>query len=231
MKNKVRNILTICIVLLSILTSSCGEKQFIDKDESAKQEIIKRFTESPVYSLTNDEVIKAFSGSFSERYDEFQKITWFRHINKPKTRYENAIYCYFGKRDFGDDILRVVIQYYTTDPGIDSYAVEDPFFSGLLNKAIFVIDGENITIDFLEIDEEGKCEIEESLFSSKYAEWYDIKVGNSISYDMIKKIANAKTVKVRLIGDFITKDRTLTEKELKTFRDSYYYSLLTSIVS
>ena len=74
MKNKVRNILTICIVLLSILTSSCGEKQFIDKDESAKQEIIKRFIESPVYSLTNDEVIKAFSGSFRERYDEFQKI-------------------------------------------------------------------------------------------------------------------------------------------------------------
>lgn len=236
-------LLTSIITLSVIMFSSCGDEYFLEEDEPAKLMVIDKIKSNSDFTM--EEVDNAFSYSFYENSDEFQDMTWLHHLWEPDTRYENAVYCYLGIKDNGSKRLRFVIQYHSTNVGVNT--VDNPFFEGIISSAIFNIDGENFTFDLSEI--EGSCEAEERVFSSNYAEWYDLGVVNNgdgveaflalgeiletgsserlnkIRYHFIEKLANANTVKLRLKGDGVTKDRILSEKELKVIRDTYYYFL------
>lgn len=255
-------LLTSIITLSVIMFSSCGDEYFLEKDEPAKLMVIDKIKSNSDFTM--EEVDNAFSYSFYENSDEFQDMTWLHHLWEPDTRYENAVYCYLGIKDNGSKRLRFVIQYHSTNVGVNT--VDNPFFEGIISSAIFNIDGENFTFDLSET--EGSCEAEERVFSSNYAEWYDLgaealeekrvfssnyaerydlgaealsvpleipvteaEIGSSerrlnkirLQYPFIEKLANANTVKLRLKGDGVTKDRILSEKELKVIRDTYYY--------
>ena len=236
-------LLTSIITLSVIMFSSCGDEYFLEEDEPAKLMVIDKIKSNSDFTM--EEVENAFSYSFYENSDEFQDMTWLHHLWEPDTRYENAVYCYWGIQDNGSKRLRFVIQYHSTNVGVNT--VDNPFFEGIISSAIFNIDGENFTFDLSET--EGSCEAEERVFSSNYAEWYDLGVVNNgdgveaflalgeiletgsserlnkIRYHFIEKLANANTVKLRLKGDGVTKDRILSEKELKVIRDTYYYFL------
>lgn len=232
-------LLTSIITLSVIMFSSCGDEYFLEKDEPAKLMVIDKIKSNSDFTM--EEVENAFSYSFYENSDEFQDMTWLHHLWEPDTRYENAVYCYLGIQDNGSKRFRFVIQYHSTNVGVNT--VDNPFFEGIISSAIFNIDGENFTFDLSEI--EGRFEAEERVSSSNYAEWYDLGVeyilvtqeisetGSSerrlneiiLEYPFIEKLANANTVKLRLKGDVVTKDRILSEKELKVIRDTYYYFL------
>lgn len=229
-------LLTSIITLSVIMFSSCGDEYFLEEDEPAKLMVIDKIKSNSDFTM--EEVDNAFSYSFYENSDEFQDMTWLHHLWEPDTRYENAVYCYLGIHDNGSKRFRFVIQYHSTNVGVNT--VDNPFFEGIISSAIFNIDGENFTFDLSET--EGRCEAEERVFSSNYAEWYDLGVnviletgsfaGSSkrlinviLEYPFIEKLANANTVKLRLKGDGVTKDRILSEKELKVIRDTYYYFL------
>ena len=237
-------LLTSIITLSVIMFSSCGDEYLLEEDEPAKLMVIDKIKSNSDFTM--EEVDNAFSYSFYENSDEFQDMTWLHHLWEPDTRYENAVYCYLGIQDNGSKRLRFVIQYHSTNVGVNT--VDNPFFEGIISSAIFNIDGENFTFDLSEI--EGSCEAEEGVFSSNYAEWYDLgvefilvteeKITETGSYErhnkiiledpFIEKLANANTVKLRLKGDVVTKDRILSEKELKVIRDTYYYFVAMQIL-
>jgi hypothetical protein len=86
---------------------------------------------------------------------------------------------------------------------------------------IFNIDGENITIS---------PKMERDHGSGDIWEWCDAQVLSSgysddILESFIKKIAYAKTVKIRLNGSQYYDTRTMTAKQIETIKAAYEYYL------
>ena len=113
----------------------------------------------------------------------------------------------FSVKDGEPRMLRFVFQYHS----------DDWLF---IENMIFNIDGENITII---PDMETDCGN-----GGKIWEWCDEAVvgGNceySVKEKLIAKIANAKSVKVKLNGSQYYDTRTLTAEQIKSIRDTYEY--------
>lgn len=144
---------------------------------------------------------------FTEKKDEFSDITWIKPKSAPKYRSMNGTYCYFAKKGEKVENFRFVFQYYA----------DDWLF---IKNMIFNIDGENITII---PDMDTDCG-----YGGKIWEWCDEAVvgGNSeysVNEEFIAKIANAKSVKVKMNGSQYYDTRTLTAEQIKSIRDTYEY--------
>ena len=152
-------------------------------------------------------IIQRCKPLFSESKDEFSDKTFVEPKNAPKYRNRNGVYCYFSVKDGEPRMLRFVFQYHS----------DDWLF---IENMIFNIDGENITII---PDMKTDCGN-----GGKIWEWCDEAVvgGNSeysVNEKFIAKIANAKSVKVKMNGSQYYDTRTLTAEQIKSIRDTYEY--------
>ena len=144
------------------------------------------------------------SKNFVEKKDEFSEYSWVKHKNSPKYRNQNGVYLSFQKTANGSSTnLRFVIQ----------YEDDDWLF---IRNIIFNIDGENITFipDDMQRDHD-----------SRIWEWSDESA--EYSMDLISKIANAKSVKLKLNGQQYYDTRSMSPSAIKAFKETLeYYNAL-----
>lgn len=230
-----RNIANLIVAFCaSLLFTSCGdsvksaklERQQFVKDSIARVEFVrdsiakrkqfvedsiaerKMFVEDSIARAKNAEIIKTHKSLFIEKKDEFSNTIWVEPKDAPKYRNRNGVYCYFKLENGVASNFRFVYQYYA----------DDWLF---IKNMIFNIDGENnITIvPKMETD----CGNGGMIW-----EWCDEFVSskdnyNGIDEELIKNIANAKSVKIKMNGKQYYDTRTLTAKQIKSIKDSYEY--------
>ena len=139
-------------------------------------------------SKENKEKAEKALKNFKKDKDDFEGDTFYRDPRTPTYTNTNFIYPYIGNK--GDQYwLRLKFQ----------YTSEDWLF---INNTILMVDDEKFNIS-------GSWERDHD---SRIWEWMDIAVKEN-EYQMLKKIANSKTTKVRYEGTQYHDDRTLTQKE------------------
>ena len=138
-----------------------------------------------------------------KKYDEMQKVTWFKPLWEIEYKHENATFLiepYVGKFDNGEVILRVKA----------SYAMED------LNDALWIFytriqfmsdSGADVNIV---IPQESR---ESEVLKHGIVEWSDSVVGNGFL-----GLKDAKTIKVRFYGKY-SNEFSLTKEQCQSVND------------
>ena len=148
-------------------------------------------------SLINvDSIIEVMKKDFNFSKDEFDENgrVWVETKNKPY-RWVNGYYCYFQLNDDKSvSNFRFVIQYES----------DDWLF---INKCIFNIDGDNF--EFI------PTKMERDNSGGRIWEWCDESVGRQYE-NLIRRIAKAKTIKVKLNGDQYYNTRTISSKQIES---------------
>ncbi len=158
-----------------------------------------------IVAKEKEERIAKISKNFRENKDEFSDFGWVEHKNTTPYRNRNSIHLYFQKDNNGNvQNLRFVIQ----------YEADDWLF---IRNMIFNIDGENVR--FIPNDMERDNDY------GRIWEWSDEPA--SFESDLVEKIANAKTVKVKFNGDQYYDTRTMSSKQIEAFKQTLdYYKAL-----
>jgi hypothetical protein len=139
-------------------------------------------------SKENKEKAENALKNFKKNKDDFQGDTFYSDPRTPTYTNTNFIYPYIGNK--GDQYwLRLKFQ----------YTSQDWLF---INNTILMVDDEKFNIS-------GSWERDHD---SRIWEWLDIAVQER-EYQMLKKIANSKTTKVRYEGNKYHDDRALTQEE------------------
>lgn len=172
------------------------------KEEAAKsEEVVTPENATEVVKVTIDSAkIKELKPLFKHKKDEFSEDTaeWITPIASPRYRNENGTYCYFSK-----DNLRFVFQYHA----------DDWLF---IKGCKFLIDGKPYEF----IPEEIKRDNDETGIT----EWFDVNVNSSNeSTAIVNALAQAKTAKVKLIGDNYTDIKNITPKQLQSIKNTLEY--------
>ncbi len=182
---------------------SIARAQFV-KDSIAKEEFRR---DSIAKATENAKIINKCKSLYIVDKDEFSKYQWIKPKSAPKYRNSNGVYCYFALENDKPKLLRFVFQYYA-----DSWL--------FIDNMVFNIDDELITIKPTMKTDCGE--------GGNIWEWCDEYVGGDVvNEDFIKKIANAKSVKVKLNGTNYYDTKTLTPNQIKSIKDTYdYYTAL-----
>lgn len=147
-------------------------------------------------------LVKKLKPLFRNNTDEFSKdkTTWITPRESAKYRNMNGLYCYFSSNN-----LRFVFQYHS-----DSWL----FFS----KCQFLIDGKS----FEYIPSNQKRDNDETGIT----EWFDDPV-DTTNKDIIIALSNAKSAKLKLIGDNYVDYRVISKKQITSIKNTLdYYKAL-----
>lgn len=158
--------------------------------------------DSIVNAQRNAEIIRTHKNLFRECNDEFNDVVWYIPKSAPRYVNMNGVYCYFEAKSSN---FRFKFQYHA----------DDWLF---IDNLIFNIDGENITIV---PDMKRDCGN-----GGRIWEWCDENINNdraTLNEYFIKKIANAKTVKIRMNGSQYYNTRVLTAAQIKSIKNTYEY--------
>lgn len=165
--------------------------------------VTKAKTENKRVNMSVDSnTIKKLSPLFTFKKDEFDPdgITIIRPKSAPKYVNRNGIFCTFIKSNAGAKDFRLNIQYYA-----DEWL--------FIRKYQFSIDGkayEFIPLNNVERDNDG----------GMIWEWCNEEISNAHDKTLIKALANAKSVRIKFIGDQYYDIRTIETKELKSIKDA-----------
>ena len=137
---------------------------------------------------------------FSFKGDEFDAngTVWVTPKSAPKYVDVNSIYCYFAQTGNSVSNFRIKIQ----------YRADEWLF---IRKYQFLIDGKPFEFIPSKMERDNRDYI---------WEWCDEAIGAS-DEELIKALANAKTVKVKFIGDQYHDIRKLSSKEIKGIKNTY----------
>ena len=201
-------IMILSIIMLDQKSKPHREKMKRLSDSIAKVEAIKAEEKAKEEKLKNDSIINVSEKLFTKKYDEFENRYWIKHKTAPKYTDMNGCYCYFQIQHTIASNFRFVFQYFAAD-------------WLFIDRMIFNIDGENTTII---------PDMNTDHANGNIWEWCDVFVDkySSINESFILKLANAKSVKVKLIGNnnYYT-IKTLSAQQIKSIKDTYdYYKAL-----
>lgn len=145
-----------------------------------------------------DSIYNAMKGDFIIKKDEFLSsgASWVEPKTKPKYRNQNAVYCCFLiNNDKTVYNMRFVLQYEA-----DSWL--------FIENCVFNIDGNNITYTPYKVEHDN---------NSRIWEWFDELVDNH-NISIVRKIANAKNVKIKLNGRQYYDTRTVKAKDIASMK-------------
>lgn len=182
---------SIFIFFIAIAYGSNDEKTtdlVEEKRENSNLTIKQKDSISDLSKENRDKAEKALK-NFKKEKDDFEGDIFYRDSRTPNYANTNFIYPYIGNKE-NLYWLRLKFQ----------YASDNWLF---INNAILMVDDEKFNIS-------GKWERDHN---SKIWEWMDISVKDE-EYQILKKIANSKTTKIRYEGTQYHDDRTLTQKEI-----------------
>lgn len=195
---------TIGIFFLLVIIGNCAgsdkENTIAESSSQMQLEEISPEDESKIDSI--DVVkIKELKQYFTEKKDEFSDVKWVEPKSRPKYTNQNGYCMYFSVNNGVASNPRFLIQYES-----DKWL--------FIKNMIFNIDGENIT--FTPEKMETDCGN-----GGRIWEWCDEYAGNL--EPLIKKIAYAKSVKIKLVGKQYYNIKTMSQKQIQYFKYSYEY--------
>lgn len=204
-------LISVCICCTNTTqTKNNSREQFI-KDSIAREQFIKdsiareQFIKDSIKQV-NEKIINNIQKHFTIKKDEFSNLSWVTPKSAPKYRDSNGVYCYFKLEDNKASNFRFVFQHYDND-------------WLFIKELIFNIDGENISIA---PNMERDCG-----YGGKIWEWCDENVDYGFNYnlngDFIKKIANAKNIKVKMNGSQYYQIKQLSDKQINDIKNAYIY--------
>ncbi len=221
-----RKLLCISAVIILGVMSSCGRKSLsasltqeqmdsiakvkMDSTRVADSIAIVEKEKADSIALVEKKAKEANIAKLSKKFrtvgDEFSDTKWIYNTYTPKYTNRNSIHLYFQQNPNGvASNLRFRVQYES----------DDWLF---IRRMTFNIDGENIT--FIPDKMETDCG-----YGGRIWEWCD----ESASYNenLVRKIVNAKVVKVKFDGRQYYDKKTMSAKELNAFKETLeYYTLL-----
>ncbi len=165
--------------------------------DSIKDSIVKKQKQDSINNIK----IKELSQYFTEKKDEFSDIKWIEPKTRPKYTNQNGYCMYFAIENGVAVNPRFLIQYEDDDWLFIKYM-------------IFNIDGENIT--FIPQNMETDCGN-----GGRIWEWCDESAKNY--EELIKKIAYAKSVKIKMNGTQYYDIKIMSAKQIQYFKYSYEY--------
>lgn len=144
--------------------------------------------------------VKELEPYFTKKADEFSGTTWIEPKTKPKYINQNGYCLYFEEFDGVAYNPRFLIQ----------YEADEWLF---IQKMIFNVDGQNFVFTPKEMQRDNG--------NARIWEWCD-EPATDIEY-LIKKIAYAKSVKIKMEGQQYYKVKKMTPKQIRYFKYSYEY--------
>jgi len=160
--------------------------------------------------------ISLFSSDFEKKYnlksqiDKKNGIIWYKHKNNTGTN--SRVYLYFGKKQDADQFfLRMVIAFYAPSRLIvDEYrfTIDDEEHVVKPRAAVRTID---LPVNRARMDQVGDE-------SAGICELYDIAI-NQEEFDLMERISNAKTVKLRYHGVKGYKNAKIYKSSKKAIKD------------
>ena len=184
-------------------TSKEAEKgqELLTKIDSEIEKIAKQKKKEELASKKEEEKRLAnATKNMRKKYDDMKEITWYRDKTSPQYNNYNGFFGYFGKSNSGSPFLRLRIQ----------YAADDWLF---IEKYVIKVDG--VTY---EIEEEKYGEIETDNGYGGIWEWLDRAVSKK-EFEIMKAVANGKSVKIRFIGKQYYKDKTINSTQKRALRN------------
>jgi hypothetical protein len=184
------------VVLMLLIPSADAKEEVVSIGEITTIENEPIAAETTVDSAK----IKELKGLFTNRKDEFSenKTEWITPKAAPAYRNSNGIYCYFSENN-----LRFVYQFHS----------DDWLF---IKEYKFLIDDKPYSFK----PDETKRDNDETGIT----EWFDIGVS---SYDgsmaIVEALANAKTAKVKLVGDNYVEVKNISTKQLNSIKNTLAY--------
>ena len=142
--------------------------------------------------------IKELKPFFKSKTDEFSsdKTTWITPKSAPPYRNQNGTYLYFSANN-----LRFVFQYHR-----DNWL--------FINSCQFLIDGK--------VFEFTPNEVKRDNDESGITEWFDENINYS-NNDLIEALANAKSAKVKLVGDKYVDIKVISKNQIQSFKRTLEY--------
>ena len=195
---------TIGIFFLLVIIGNCAGS---DKEntiaESSSQMQLEEISPEDESKIDSIDVVKTkeLKQYFTEKKDEFSDVKWVEPKSRPKYTNQNGYCMYFSVNNGVVSNPRFLIQYES-----DKWL--------FIKNMIFNIDGENIT--FTPEKMETDCGN-----GGRIWEWCDEYAGNL--EPLIKKIAYAKSVKIKLVGKQYYNIKTMSQKQIQYFKYSYEY--------
>lgn len=156
-----------------------------------------------IKEINRDSIATEMKKLYTFKRDEFSNAGgfWVLPKNKPTYRNTNSFYCYFWINDYNyASNFRFVMQYEA-----DSWL--------FIENCVFNIDGENYNYTPQKMERDNH---------SRIWEWFDDNISASNLY-LIRLIANAKSVKVKLNGRQYYDTRTIKAKEIASIKQTLEY--------
>ena len=200
----------IVLIIFIIVVWSIGkcsdtkEEPFVSNNAiSLNDSISKAVTDVNEKAIAEENATKAkqLKSLFVEKKDEFEPYTWIKPKSRPLYINQNGFYCYFIKNKDGSvNNFRFTGQ----------YAADDWLFIKYIK---FNIDGKSFEFYPDEMNKDNDSEI---------WEWFDQNVrGTDIV--LLNAIANAKSVKMRFVGQQYQKDKTMSSANIKSIKNTIEY--------
>ena len=182
---------------------------------------------------------------FKYKKDEFSNIVWIQPNNAPNYRATNAIYCYFALVDNKPQNFRFVFQYYAEDWlfienmvfNIDgeNYCIAptmetDCGYGGKIwewcdKKVYKTCPSDEIKYSKETADMKAEAVVNEKINEITYSK--NGIIYTEINEFFIKKLANAKSVKIKMNGSKYYDTKTLSSNEILNIKRIYtYFTLL-----
>lgn len=149
----------------------------------------------------DSEMVKKLKPYFRVKTDKFDpdQTKWYIPLSAPRYINRNGIYCYFGVKDKVPQNFRFQIQYYA----------DDWLF---IEKYQFSIDGEAFEFYPNKVERDNGD-------GGHIWEWCDDKIMAS-DLDLIKALANAKSAKIKFVGQQYYKIKTITGNQIRNIKRS-----------
>lgn len=146
--------------------------------------------------LSEPEVKKLLQNFVVEK-DEFKDTKFFKPKTAPRYTNQNGFYLYFGLKMNSVNPLRLRMQYYS----------DDWLF---IKGCTFLIDGQSYELMTGSFERDNDSDI---------WEWYDEPL-NASSAEIVEKLANCKSAKVRYHGDQYHDDKVISASQLKAIKQT-----------
>lgn len=182
-------------------TSSVDSNE-VDKTEKASADDEAKITaETANEDSLNAVKIKELKKYFTEENDEFSDTKWVEPQTRPRYTNQNGYCLYFALKEGKATNPRFRIQ----------YEADEWLF---IQYMIFNIDGDNITFTPTNMETDNGN-------GGRIWEWCD---ESALDLEpLIKKIAYANTVKIKMVGRQYSKVKTMSSKQIQYFKYSYEY--------
>lgn len=144
--------------------------------------------------------VKSLEKYFTVEKDEFSKdqSKWYKPKSAPKYTNRNALYCYFQVVNGKAENLRLRLQYFASD-------------WLFINTVQFSIDGKAYEYTPSDVDRDNG--------SGDIWEWFDENISGG-DKDLIRALANAKSAKMKLIGQSYHDVKTISSSQISAIKNT-----------